>query len=124
VTTPIAPSPRPRILVVDDVDAIRAALARSLRHWFSAATAPNARAALKLLSQETFDAILTDFEMPPGPDGVWLLDATRRLHPTVRRFLGTAHPLWQFDEHVSSGLIEVCFRKPIAAASFFTTFNR
>jgi len=115
---------RPRLLVVDDLEPIRTALARSLRHSFSVATAPNAHAALKLLSQEPFGAVLTDFEMPPGPDGLWLLVEAMRLHPTVRRFLGTGRQLDRFASHVRSGVIEACFHKPIAAVDFIAAYHR
>jgi DNA-binding NtrC family response regulator len=120
----ITSPPRPRLLVVDDLEPIRTALARGLRHSFSAATAPGAHAALKLMSQERFDAVLTDFEMPPGPDGVWLLTETMRLHPAVRRFLGTGSQPEQFEPYVRSGVIEVCFHKPIAAVAFTNAYHR
>ncbi len=121
-TVPIAS--RPRILVVDDLEPVRIALARSLRQAFSTATAPSAHAALKLLSNEPFDAVLTDFDMPPGPDGVWLLVECARLHPTTRRFLGTGSPIAQFQPHQVSGVIEAVLQKPIASAAFLAAYRR
>lgn len=76
---------RPRILVVDDEPAVRAVLRRLLQaRGCSVAEAAGSIAALHLLEEGDFDAVISDFHMP-GLDGgqLWALAATRR--PNLRR---------------------------------------
>jgi len=57
---------RPRVLLVDDDDGLRRALARALRRDFRVTEASDGRAAIELLAAESFsfDAVVTDLEMP------------------------------------------------------------
>ncbi len=69
--------PAPRLLIADD----SAAWLERGRNWFTEAgwdvtTAPDGRAALGVLAEGTFDALLTDVEMP-GLDGIGLTDKVR-----------------------------------------------
>ncbi|MBI4501389.1 MAG: response regulator [Gemmatimonadetes bacterium] len=53
------------ILIVDDDQAVRDAFTRTLRHaGFTVTPAENGVAALQLLSQRGFDAIVSDYRMP------------------------------------------------------------
>jgi two-component system response regulator GlrR len=53
------------ILIVEDDQAVRDALTRTLRHGgFQVTTAENGVAALQLLGQQEFDAIVSDYRMP------------------------------------------------------------
>jgi DNA-binding NtrC family response regulator len=55
----------PRVLVVDDEDALRTTLSRVLRQrGFDAKTAESGFAALDLLAREPFDVVLVDVRMP------------------------------------------------------------
>ena len=62
----------PRILIVDDDDAIRAMLYDLLSATYECNTARLAEEALQYLDVETYDAIVTDIAMP-GLTGVELL---------------------------------------------------
>jgi DNA-binding NtrC family response regulator len=106
--------PRLRILVVDDREPLRTALARSLRTRYSVAIASGADAALKLVAEEHFDAVVSDFEMPPGPDGLWLLREIALRSPTTIRCLMSGERPASFARDVASGLIEHCFQKPLS----------
>lgn len=69
--------PAPRLLIADD----SAAWLERGRNWFTEAgwevtTAPDGRAALVMLAEGAFDALLTDVEMP-GLDGVELTGKVR-----------------------------------------------
>ena len=53
------------ILIVEDDQAVRDAFTRTLRHGgFHVTTAENGVAALQVLGQQTFDAIISDYRMP------------------------------------------------------------
>ena len=69
--------PAPRLLIADD----SAAWLERGRNWFTEAgwevtTAPDGRAALGILAEGAFDALLTDVEMP-GLDGIGLTGKVR-----------------------------------------------
>ena len=54
----------PRVLLVDDDDVVRRALARALSHDFQVTQASGGNAAVQLLTREAFDAVVTDLQMP------------------------------------------------------------
>ncbi len=81
---PPAPPPRriltPRVLVVDDDDAVRRMLARILElRGLLVDTAPNAMAAIQLLRDQHFDAVLSDVLMPGDLDGLDLARWARQI---------------------------------------------
>lgn len=68
---------RPRVLVVDDEEALLRAIARTLeQRGFEVWAAPDGDTALRLLQEQRFDAVLTDIMMP-GMTGISLLRAVR-----------------------------------------------
>jgi two-component system response regulator HydG len=84
-------SPRPRILVVDDEQSTREALGVLLRQdGFEVALASSGEEALKQLSREAPDVLITDLRMP-GMDGVTLLERAREHFPDLIVFLMTAY---------------------------------
>lgn len=83
---------RARILLVDDDDAIRNALATALRGAaFSIATARGGDAALVEAARELPDLVITDLSMP-GMDGLELCARLRALDPELPIILVTGHP--------------------------------
>src|SRR5689334_21165988 len=65
--------PRPRLLSVEDDDAIREALGEILEHeGYDVTMAATAEAGVELLAGAAFDAVLTDYRLP-GENGAWLL---------------------------------------------------
>lgn len=79
-----------RVLIVDDEDAVRAVILR----WLEAAghtvwQASSAEAALEVLKTHTCEVMLTDVQMPPGHDGLWLIARVREQHPAIGVVLAT-----------------------------------
>ena len=81
----------PRLLVVDDMEAMRMALVQCLRltgyHVVSAASGGEA---LELLRTQRFDLLLTDQAMP-GLSGLELTEAVSRMHPHMPVVVLTGH---------------------------------
>lgn len=90
MTTPT----KPRVLLVDDDDDVREAVARLLRRRFDAVSVNSAEAALAYLTHETVDAIVSDLEMGPGKNGIELFLAIERDFPALadRFILHTGTP--------------------------------
>jgi putative two-component system response regulator len=80
-----------RLLVVDDMEAMRLALEDSLRlQGYEVVTAASGEEALELLRWQRFDLLLTDQAMP-GLSGIELAETTARIHPDVPIVLLTGH---------------------------------
>ncbi len=74
----------PRILLVDDDDAVRSTLRRALtRLGYEVREASNGKEAMKLCAQETPDLVMTDIIMPEQ-EGLETIRAIRRLHPGLK----------------------------------------
>ena len=84
--------PRPfRLLVVDDMEAMRLALEDCLRLvGYDVVSAASGEEALELLRSHRFDLLLTDQAMP-GLSGIELAEVTARIHPDVPIVLLTGH---------------------------------
>ncbi|MGH7318517.1 MAG: sigma-54-dependent transcriptional regulator [Candidatus Rokuibacteriota bacterium] len=83
---------QPRILVVDDDEAIRAVLRDSLALWgYHATTASDGVEALELIKSELFDAVLLDIRMPKM-DGLELLREIRRYDVSIPVVMMTGDP--------------------------------
>lgn len=81
--------PHFRILVVDDDTTICELLTTKLNFsGFTSQYCNSGEDALRLLAKETFDAIISDLNMP-GISGLELLDATRRLVPHTAFLMAT-----------------------------------
>src|SRR4051812_14556805 len=79
------------ILVVDDEKTQRETLAQILRDQsFQVVTAPDATSAFQILSQTTFDIILTDFRMPGG-SGIDVAKKAAELCPESVTLIMTAY---------------------------------
>jgi CheY-like chemotaxis protein len=72
-----------RVLVVDDDQQIRDTLRRQLRSiGYEADAAQNGRAALAMLKEAAYDAVVTDYQMPEM-DGTVLLGLIREHLPSL-----------------------------------------
>jgi response regulator RpfG family c-di-GMP phosphodiesterase len=82
-------TPRFRVLVVDDDPTICELLTTKLKFsGFSPQSCTNGEDALKILAKESFDAIISDLNMP-GISGLELLAATRRIVPNTAFLMAT-----------------------------------
>jgi putative two-component system response regulator len=80
-----------RLLVVDDMEAMRMALAQCLRlTGYDVVAAASGAEALELLRTQRFDLLLTDQAMP-GISGLELTEAVSRMHPHMPVVVLTGH---------------------------------
>jgi response regulator RpfG family c-di-GMP phosphodiesterase len=82
----------PTLLVVDDEARILSALRRSLRReGWRVLTAGTPAEALRLLDEESIDAVLSDHKMP-RMSGLDVLEAAAQRHPHAARILISGWP--------------------------------
>jgi CheY-like chemotaxis protein len=83
------PPTRDRVLLVDDSAAFLTRVANDLAPFHSVYTARSGEEALALLQEHAADtvAVISDYLMPGGMDGVALLDTVKERFPSVRRIL-------------------------------------
>ena len=100
------------ILICDDDPDIRAAMRRTLR-GFLVTEVGNARDAISLLRDRDFDAIISDFNLGDGRDGLEVLQAARIERPDSVRFLVTGNTDVQIAiRAVNEGSCHRYFLKP------------
>lgn len=78
------------ILVVDDIDSIRVAIKEYLSDSYHILEAGNGREALRILSEQKIDLVLTDIRMPEL-GGLELIEEIRLHYPATRYILMTAY---------------------------------
>ena len=115
---------KPRILVIDDDDALldTLSLALSSEH-FEVTTASNGLAALDALRRDGFDVAITDLKMP-GMSGVETLQALKRNNPSL--------PVIVITGFASPGTTSSCetlgafglLLKPFSLAELFSVVDR
>ncbi|HEY5056633.1 MAG TPA: response regulator [Acidobacteriaceae bacterium] len=82
-----------RLLLVDDDEPVLSALGSILEaHGFAVATANNVIDALKLITTQTFDVLLSDLHMPGAGDGLVVIGAMRHANPRAVTMLLSANP--------------------------------
>lgn len=82
-----------RILLVDD-DEAQNIIMRSLleREGFDLTVACNVGQALKLISTERYDVLLSDLHLPGASDGLTVISAMRHINPNAVAVLLTGFP--------------------------------
>jgi CheY-like chemotaxis protein len=82
-----------RILLVDDDELVRAAFSEVLEYsGFAVTSASGVVEALKHISSETYDVLVTDLHMPEAGDGLTVISAMRHANPLAVTLLLTAFP--------------------------------
>jgi YesN/AraC family two-component response regulator len=82
-----------RVLVVDDSEPIRLSLCSILeKHGFEATSAADAKDALRLISSQNFDVLLSDLHMPHAGDGLTVVSAMRHANPEAVTLLLSSFP--------------------------------
>src|SRR5580692_5698007 len=102
-----------KILLVDDDEVLNNIMRGLLEHeGFDVTVAGSAADALKLISSEQYDVLLSDLHMPGAADGLTVISAMRHLNPNAIAILLTGFPemdvaaqaiLWQADEILIKG---------------------
>ena len=86
-------APPVRLLLVDDDEQILLVLGAVLEaHEFAVTTAGNVVDALRLITSEHFDVLLSDLHMPGAGDGLILVGAMRHANPRAVTVLLSANP--------------------------------
>src|SRR6204780_2166245 len=82
-----------RVLLVDDDEAVRDMMGATLeRRGFDVVSASSVTAALKLISTEKFDVLITDLHMPNPSDGFAVVTAMRHSQPSALTLLVSGYP--------------------------------
>jgi DNA-binding response OmpR family regulator len=82
-----------RVLLVDDDEAIRAMMTETLeRKGFAVVPAASVTEALKLITTESFDVLITDLHMPNPSDGFAVVTAMRHAQPEALTLLVSGYP--------------------------------
>jgi ActR/RegA family two-component response regulator len=86
----------PRILFVDDEPNIRLTLSAILRkHGFEVTVAETVPEALRIISNETFDVLLSDLNIGEPGDGFTVVSAMRRVQPSAATIILTGYPAFE-----------------------------
>jgi DNA-binding response OmpR family regulator len=86
----------PRILLVDDNEAVRESLKEILEmNQFHVTTAANVPEAIHLIDTDSFDVLLSDLHMPGAGDGFTVISAMRHKSPNAITLLFTGYPALQ-----------------------------
>lgn len=97
--------PKNRILLVDDNEDVRAMFQEGLEsHGFEVVSAASVNEALRLISTEDFDVLLSDLHMPDAGDGFTVVSAMRHAHPKAVTLVLSGYPALQ--EAMSAILLE------------------
>src|ERR1700736_3243596 len=82
-----------RVLLVDDDNAVLAMMTATLTHkGFDVVAANSVAAALKLITTESFDVLITDLHMPNPADGFTVVTAMRHSQPDALTLLVSGYP--------------------------------
>jgi len=82
-----------RVLLVDDDEVVRMSLSFVLEQsGFAVTSAASVREALKHISSENYDVLLSDLHMPGAGDGLTVVSAMRHANPTAVTLLLSAFP--------------------------------
>jgi DNA-binding response OmpR family regulator len=91
--TPTDSPVRHKVLLVDDDDAVRAMMSVTLeRKGFDVVAAASVTEALRRITTESFDVLITDLHMPDPGDGFTVVTAMRHSQPHALTLLVSGYP--------------------------------
>jgi YesN/AraC family two-component response regulator len=114
-----------RVLVVDDNAGIRVSLRMILEQvGFEATDAADVSSALKLISANKYDVLLTDLHMPGAGDGLTVVSAMRHANPDAVTILLSAFP--EMSEAANAILMQAdeILVKPMKVADLIDTIQQ
>jgi DNA-binding response OmpR family regulator len=113
-----------RILIVDDDDLIRLSLNEVLaREGFNVTSAGNVADALKLISANVYDVLLSDLHMPGAGDGLTVVSAMRHANPKAVTMLLSAFPEMDAASHAIMLQTDQILVKPMNAPDLVTAIR-
>jgi CheY-like chemotaxis protein len=87
---------KPRILLVDENDDIRAIFREGLESYgYEVVPVASVVEALKLISTELFDVLLSELHLPEASDGFTVVNAMRNTQPNATTLLLSSYPVRQ-----------------------------
>src|SRR4051812_4179426 len=103
-----------RILCVDDDIAVLKSLENVLIYsGFEVAAVPSVPEALRLISQQPFDVLLTDLNIGQPGDGFTVVSAMRRVQPDAATFILTGYPDLETAIQAVRSQVDDYFSKPL-----------
>jgi DNA-binding response OmpR family regulator len=82
-----------KVLLVDDDDGVRSMMTQTLEYrGFSVVAARNVGEALRFITTEPFDALITDLHMPAAGDGFTVVSAMRHAQPKALTMIVSGYP--------------------------------
>lgn len=109
---------RPNILLVDDDELIRLSLNDVLqKEGFNVTSAGNVPEALKLISSNVYDVLLSDLHMPGAGDGLTVVSAMRHANPQAVTMLLSGFPEMDAASHAILLQADQILVKPIKVAT-------
>jgi DNA-binding response OmpR family regulator len=82
-----------KILLVDDDDAVRGMMTATLEHkGFEVVAVPSVTEALRHITTDSFDVLITDLHMPNPGDGFTVVTAMRHSQPNALTLLVSGYP--------------------------------
>src|SRR5690349_3072715 len=116
--------PSTRILLVDDDEIICSTLSELLQQQeFHVTAASNVPEALKLISSNVYDVLLSDLHMPGAGDGLTVVSAMRHANPLAVTILLSAFPEMDAASHAILLQADQILVKPMDATSLIATIR-
>src|SRR3984885_12621088 len=114
-----------KILLVDDDEVVRWSLGRVLEQsGFNMTVAASVPEALKLISSEIYDVLLTDLHMPGAGDGLTVVSAMRHANPKAVTILLSAFPEMNAAAHAILLQADEILVKPMNVEALVATIKQ
>ena len=114
-----------RVLLVDDDEVVRVSLSYVLEHsGFTVTSAANVPEALKYISSESYDVLLSDLHMPGAGDGLTVVSAMRHANPMAVTLLLSAFPEMDAATQAILHQADEILVKPMEVASLIQVIHQ
>src|SRR5580658_8819410 len=114
-----------RVLLVDDDEVVRVSLSFVLEQsGFTVTSAANVPEALKYISSESYDVLLSDLHMPGAGDGLTVVSAMRHANPMAVTLLLSAFPEMNAAAQAIMRQADEILLKPIDVVSLTRVINQ
>jgi DNA-binding response OmpR family regulator len=113
-----------KVLLVDDDDVVRCTLAEVLKErGFDITSAATVSEALKLISSNSYDVLLSDLHMPGAGDGLTVVSAMRHANPKAVTMLLSAFPEMDAAAHAILRQADQILVKPMDVTALVAAIN-
>lgn len=116
---------RKRLLLVDDEIGIRLTLPRILsKHGFDVTSVASVEDAVNEIQTDSFDALLSDLNLPVPNQGFRVIEEMRRFQPRCVNFILTGYPAEATAMQATHHHVAHYFIKPVDIAELVGTINK